>query len=68
MKTSVFLELLLVLQKTPFRILELRLQEDIGALGQILAVATVLVDEERRQAGGDLLRCVRVFALVTDPE
>ena len=53
---TIFLKFLLVLNETPLGVLELRLQKDIRALGKILTVTAVFVDEQRRQTSRDFLR------------
>ena len=44
---AVLLELLLLLDEPAPRVLELRIEEFVGGLGQHLAVAQVLLDEQR---------------------
>ena len=61
-RATVVLELLLVVDQLPPRVLELRFEELVRALGKDLAVAKALVDEQRRQALGDPHRRARIVA------
>jgi hypothetical protein len=65
---AVLLQLLLRLDQLAARVLELRVQELVRVLGEVLAVADVLLDEQRRQALGHLLRRLRIVADVADAE
>ena len=65
---AVILEPLLVLDQTPPRVLELRFQELVGALGQHFPVAQILFDEQRRQTFGHPHRGSRVAGGEADAE
>ena len=65
---AVGLELLLLLDQTPPRILELRLEKLVRAFSEHLTIAQVLLDEQRRQPLGDPHHGARVPADIADPE
>jgi hypothetical protein len=64
----VFFEFVFGQHELPARLVELRGQELVGAVGENLAVAQAFVDEQRGQPLGDPLGHARVVGRVTDAE